>query len=141
MPVLVLLFLLFFCDRKYRPYGRYYRWPLPRLLPKTTSAYKKSLLFRAEVAPEVTTEVPVYRYYRSPWRNYRWHVPEQLPASTSAYEISVLLPSGSGTGTCPGTTAMTGTTGPFSGSTGVQCRAHFRGLLPPKFFSTGLSTF
>ena len=58
MTILVLQFLLFFCDRN----RRYYRWPLQWLLPKTTSAYEKSLMFRAEVEPEVTpgsTGIPV----------------------------------------------------------------------------------
>ena len=68
----------------------YFRIPLPL-----------RLCYRAEVAPEVTPEVPVNRYYRSILRNYRRLVPDQLPAPTSA---SVLLTSGSGTGTCSGTT-------------------------------------
>ena len=71
-----------------------------------------------------------FRYYRSLWRNYRWNVPDQLPKATSAYKISVLLPSGSGTGTCSDTTALpevpdlfpevpVASAGPTSGATSV----------------------
>ena len=76
--------LLFFGDRKYRPHGRYYRWPLPYLLPKTTSACEKSLLFS----------------------------------------------SGSGTGSNPGSTGVTGTTGPPGGTTAGNFRGYFRRPVP-----------
>ena len=44
------------------------------------------------------------RKYRPCKRYYRWSLPRLLPDTTSAYESSVLLPSGSGTGSNPGST-------------------------------------
>ena len=76
----------------------YFRRPLPLM--------KSRFCFRVEVAPEVNPEVPVYRYYRPSVRNYRWELPWLLPKASSAYEKSPLFPSGSGTGSNPGSTGV-----------------------------------
>ena len=97
MPVLVLLFLLFFCDRKYWPRGRYYRWELPVALPLMKIRFWNA----PEVAPEVAPELPVNRKYRRAQRYYRWILPEPVPLT----KMSFCIWSGSCTGSDTGTTA------------------------------------
>ena len=60
--------------------------------------------YRAEVAPELVPVLPLYRKYRPLKRYYRWSLPRLLPDTTFAYENLVLLPSGTGTGSNPGST-------------------------------------
>ena len=97
MPVLVLLFLLFFCDQKYRPRGRYYRWELPVALPL--------MKIRFWNAPEVAPELPVNRKYRRAQRYYRWLLPEPLPEPVPLTKMGFCIFSGSYTGSDTGTTA------------------------------------
>ena len=78
-----------------RNFRSHFRNPVPLTIVRFWSS--------TEVAPEVGPELPVYRKYRWSQRYYR----PELPVPTSGTSAAALLLfSGSGTGTCSGTTVI-----------------------------------